>query len=170
VETFNTALDTVVDRLAIAETVARLAASQDTHDWAGLRAVLDDRVHFDLSAHLGVPAGELGAEEFVDHARGVAGGFTATHHSTSNLVIVGLDVGKASCRAHVVAYHHLAAAPDPDDAICVMRGIWELSLRKDDSANWVIERFVVTRTAPLEGNADLFVRTATGMPSSTPLP
>jgi hypothetical protein len=165
----TTALDTVVDRLAIAETVARLAASQDTHDWAGLRSVLDDRVHFDLSAHLGVPAGELDAEEFVDHARGVAGGFTATHHSTSNFVIVGLDAGKATCRAHVVAYHHLAAAPDPDDAVCIMRGIWELSLRKD-GANWVIERFIVTRTAPLEGNADLFIRTATGTSTTPPPP
>ena len=156
-------IDSPVDRLAIAEVVARLAAAQDAGDWAGLRAVVGERIHLDLSGHLGVPAVELSAEEFVGNARRVADGFTVTHHSTSNLIVLGLGDDQASCRAHIVAYHHLIGASDPDDAVCVMRGIWELNLRKS-GADWLIERFTVTRTAPLEGNADLFIRNFTGTP------
>ncbi|MHA6762246.1 nuclear transport factor 2 family protein [Streptacidiphilus sp. PAMC 29251] len=158
------------DRLAVAEAVSRLAAAQDACDWAGLRSLLAERVHLDLSRHLGVPAGEISAEDFVAHARGVADGFTATHHLTANLIIdldldldgaADADADQASCRAHVLAYHHLAAAPDPRDAVCVMRGTWELRLRRT-STRWLIERLTVVRTAPLEGNADLYTRTAVG--------
>jgi hypothetical protein len=148
------------DRLAIAETVTRLAAVQDARDWAGLRPILAERVSLDLSRHLGVPPGKISAEDFVERARVVADGFTATHHVTSNLVI-DLDDDRATCRAHVLAYHHLADAPDPRDAVCVMRGTWELHVRKT-GGRWLIEQLTVVRTAPLEGNADLYTRTATG--------
>ena len=154
--------DSSNDRLAVTEVVARLAAAQDACDWVGLRDVVGERVHLDLSRHLDVPAVELSADQFVENARRAADGFTVTHHSTSNFII-GLDGDLASCRAHVVAYHHLAYASDPDDAVCVMRGIWEISLRKN-GADWLIEQFTIIRTAPLEGNADLFIRNFTGAP------
>lgn len=157
-----TALESPADRLAVAETVARLAAAQDARDWDGLRALLAAHVRFDLSRHLGLPAAESSAEDFVARARSVASGFTATHHLTSNLVVdLHPGTGEATCHAHVLAYHHLADAPDPDDAICVMRGTWTLDLRKTGT-RWLVEQFTVVRTAPLEGNADLYTRTATG--------
>jgi hypothetical protein len=156
----STSTDSALDRLAIAEVVARLAAAQDACDWIGLRDVVSERVHLDLSRHLGAPAAELSAEDFVENARRAADGFTVTHHSTSNLIIA-LDGDQASCRAHIVAYHLLARASDPADAACVMRGIWECGLRKN-GADWRIEQFTIIRTAPLEGNAELFMENFTG--------
>ncbi|QMU69644.1 nuclear transport factor 2 family protein [Streptacidiphilus sp. P02-A3a] len=157
-----TSIGSLADRLAVGEVVARLAAAQDACDWAGLRLLLADRVGLDLSRHLGVPAGEISAEDFVDRARSVAGGFTATHHLTANLVVdLEADADRASCRAHVLAHHHLRDAPDPHDAVCVMHGTWDLLLRRTGT-RWLVEELTVARTAPLEGNADLYTRTATG--------
>lgn len=156
-----TSIESLADRLAIAEVVARLATAQDARDWTRLRTLLADHVRFDLSEHLGLPAGEVSAEDFVQQARGVADGFTATHHIAANLVIELDADDRASCGAHVLAYHHLADAPDPRDATCVMRGTWRVGLRKAGE-RWVIEQLTVVRTAPLEGNADLYMQTATG--------
>jgi SnoaL-like domain len=158
----STSTDSADDRIAVAEVVARLAAAQDACDWDGLRDIVSERVHLDLSRHLDVPAVELSADEFAGNARRAADGFTVTHHSTSN-IIIALDGDQASCHAHIVAYHLLAAATDPNDAVCVMRGTWQLGLRKN-GADWLIEQFTVIRTAPLEGNADLFIRNFTGAP------
>jgi hypothetical protein len=157
-----TGIESLADRLAVGEVVARLAAAQDACDWAGLRLLLADHVSLDLSRHLGVPAGEISAEDFVERARGVATGFTATHHLTANLVVdLDADAERASCRAHVLAYHHLRDAPDPHDAVCVMRGSWDLRLHRTGT-RWLVEQLTVTRTAPLEGNTDLYTRAATG--------
>ncbi|MFI9645534.1 nuclear transport factor 2 family protein [Streptomyces sp. NPDC052040] len=162
--------ESVVDRLAIAETVHRLASSQDAGDWAGLRALLADRVQLDLSRHLGIAARELSAEEFTEQARTVGSGFTATRHTPSNLVIdldgegPGEEPGegargreRAYCHAHIVAFHHLADGSGAHH--CVMRGTWELTLCKT-GGRWLIERFTVVRTAPLEGDPHLYARAA----------
>ncbi|MBY8888935.1 nuclear transport factor 2 family protein [Streptomyces sp. PTM05] len=147
------------DRLAIADAIARLAATQDARDWAGLRGVLADHVRLDLSAHLGTSPVELSAEAFVEKARAVANTFTSTHHMTANLVIE-LSVDQAACRCHVVAYHHFAQAPEPCEAACIMRGTWDVRLHRVGEA-WLIAELTVARTVPLEGNADFYPRTAT---------
>ncbi|MFJ4918842.1 nuclear transport factor 2 family protein [Streptomyces sp. NPDC088725] len=159
-----TTLESLSDQLAIAEAVARLATTQDAHDWAGLRALLTERVHLDLSRHLDVPAVEVSADDFTSRARAVAEGFTVTHHLTSNLVI-DLAGTQATCSAHVLAYHYLADRPAAGTQICVMRGTWDLRMRKTGT-RWLIERIAVTRTAPLEGNAHLYTHAATAKRSS----
>jgi hypothetical protein len=44
---------------------------------------------------------------------------------------VRLSGDRAECRVHVVAYHHVPAAPGVVD-FCTMRGGWQLTLRKLD--------------------------------------
>jgi hypothetical protein len=52
----------------------------------------------------------------------------------------------------MVAYHHF-----PTDGVdfCTMRGYWELSLTRSRDG-WRIDRWAVVRTAPWEGDPDLY--------------
>jgi hypothetical protein len=141
----------ISDRLEIADVVAGLAHAQDDKDWGRFRQLFADRVVLDASSHLGSPPVELSAEELTALAQDVINGFPFTQHLTSNLE-VELDGDRANCRTHTVAYHYF-----PTDGIdfCTMRGHWELSLRRA-SGRWLIEKWAVVRTIPMEGNERLY--------------
>ncbi|MFC9437366.1 nuclear transport factor 2 family protein [Nocardia sp. NPDC057030] len=141
----------LADRVAVTETVARFAWSQDLEDWEGLRAILADTVTLDVSEHLGAPPQELSADDFVVASRAVREGFHSTHHSTSN-VIVEIEGDHANYRSFVVAYHHV-----PAEAVdwLVMRGFWHVDLRRVDK-EWRLRRIRVVRKAPFAGNSELY--------------
>lgn len=50
-----TDINHLAQRVAVTETVARFAWSQDLKDWAGLRAIITDTVTMDVSEHSGTP-------------------------------------------------------------------------------------------------------------------
>ncbi|GAA2832445.1 nuclear transport factor 2 family protein [Crossiella cryophila] len=141
----------LADRVAVAETVARFAWSQDLKDWDDLRAILADTVTMDVSEHLGAPPQELSADDFVAACRTALEGFQSTHHSTSN-VIVELAGDHATCRSFMVAYHHV-----PTDEVdwLVVRAFWHVDLRRVDN-EWRLRRIRVVRKAPFEGNPELY--------------
>ncbi|MFB7718461.1 nuclear transport factor 2 family protein [Nocardia sp. NPDC056100] len=139
------------DRVAVTETVARFAWSQDLEDWDGLRAIVADTVTMDVSEHLGAPPRELSADEFVAACRAVREGFQSTHHSTSN-VIVELEDDHATYRSFVVAHHHVPA--DEVDWL-VVRAFWHIDLQRIDN-EWRIRRIRVVRKAPFAGNPELY--------------
>ncbi|KAA8889488.1 hypothetical protein F3087_11250 [Nocardia colli] len=141
----------LADRVAVTETVARFAWSQDLRDWDGLRATVADTVTLDVSEHLGGPAQELSADDFVVASRAVLEGFHSTHHSTSN-VIVELAGDHATYRSFVVAYHHV-----PTDEVdwLVVRAFWHVDLQRIDN-EWRLRRIRVVRKAPFAGNPELY--------------
>jgi hypothetical protein len=152
------ALEDLVDRMAVADVVAGLAHAQDDRDWTALRGLFADEVVLDLSTHhFGKPPTTMSATDLVDLARGVLAGFDCTHHAASNLV-VHLSGDEAACRAHVVAYHHVPAEPGVVDH-CTMRGYWQLALRRF-GGRWVITRWAVLRTGPWEGSPDVYALAA----------
>lgn len=140
-----------LDHLRITGVVAALAHTQDRKDWAQFRNLFAGRVTLDQSGRSGAPAEDLTAEELTALARTVLEGFACTHHASSNVLIdvTGTD---ATCRAHMVAYHHL---PVPGVNFCIMRGYWQLELTAA-SGRWLIRRWDVVRTAPWDGNPDLY--------------
>lgn len=139
-------------RLDVAEVVARVANAQDDRDWTAFRALFADRVHVDLSRHLGGPPVDLTADELTTGSRAALGGFTSTQHALNN-VVVDLAGDIARCRAGVTAHHHLATESGPEYVL--MQGRWELALRRT-AGRWLVETMVVVRTAPLEGRPDLY--------------
>ncbi|HEX6345600.1 nuclear transport factor 2 family protein [Umezawaea sp.] len=141
----------VEDRVAVADVVARLAHAQDDRDWAALRELFADRVRLDLSGQSGAAPVDLTAGELVAEARSVLEGFDCVHHAPS-VPLVEVDGERATCRVHVVAYHHV-----PTDGVdfCTMRGRWELGLRRDRD-RWLVHRWAVVRTAPWEGSPDVY--------------
>ena len=141
------------DRERIADLMATLAFACDDGDWAQFGRLFTERLHYDSSRHSGSPAADFTSEEFTAMARGVLDGFDCTHHALSNELIT-VDGDEAHCRAHVVAYHHVAAAPGVVD-YCVMRGYCHFGLRRV-RGEWLISSWQVVRTAPLEGSPDVY--------------
>lgn len=139
------------DWIAIVDVVAGLAHAQDDKDWEQFQQLFADPMTLDQSAQSGEPAVTMTAEELTALARRVLEGFPCTHHASSN-PLVEVDDEAATCRTHMVAYHHF-----PNDGVdyCVMRGYWELELIKS-SGRWLIRRWAINRTAPWEGNPDLY--------------
>jgi hypothetical protein len=152
------ALQELADRTAIADVVAGLAHAQDDRDWAALRELFADEVTLDLSTHHhGRPPTTVPAADLVELARTTLAGFDCTHHTATDLV-VRRSGDEAGCRAHVVAYHHVPAAPGVVDH-CTMRGCWQLELRRL-GGRWLIHHWTVLRTAPWEGSPDVYALAA----------
>ena len=141
-----------LEYLHIAGVVAALAHAQDDKDWVRFRELFADRVTLDRSGQSGAPAEDLTADELTAKARTVLEGFASTHHASSNLLVDATSTG-VTCRAHMVAYHHL---PAPGVDFCVMRGYWRLEMIRAPQQPWLIRRWAVMRTAPWEGNPDLY--------------
>jgi len=140
-----------LDWIGVVDVVARLAHAQDTRDWQGFQQLFADPVTLDQSAQSGEPAAIMTAEELAAKARRVLEGFACTHHASSN-PLVEVDGDAATCRTHLVAYHHF-----PADGVdfCTMRGYWQLDLARAGD-RWTIRRWAIIRTAPWEGNPDLY--------------
>ncbi|MDS0134604.1 MULTISPECIES: nuclear transport factor 2 family protein [unclassified Amycolatopsis] len=152
------ALQDLLDRAAIADVVAGLAHAQDDRDWAILRRLFADEVTLDLSTHYhGRPPTTVTADALVELARATLEGFDSTHHTATDLVVQSSG-DDATCRAHVVAYHHVPAEPGVVDH-CTMRGRWELELRKL-GGRWLIHHWTVLRTAPWDGSPDVYALAA----------
>ena len=149
----DAALAALSDRADILSVVSALAHAQDDRDWDRLRGLFADRVQLDMTTVFGSPAIEVEADALLDMARSTLDGFSATHHSTSN-VDVTVDGDAADCRAHVIAYHHVTMDPGVTD-FCTMRGYWKLALRRA-GGRWVIHRWTIVRAAPWEGDPGLY--------------
>ena len=147
----NVSSRAALDWIGVVDTVAGLAHAQDDKDWDRFRQLFSDPVTLDQSAQSGASPVTLTADELTTKARQVLEGFPSTHHASSNpMVRVAEDT--ATCRTHVIAYHHY-----PTDGVdfCTMRGFWDLTLTRSGD-RWVILRWAVVRTAPWEGDPDLY--------------
>jgi hypothetical protein len=139
------------DRAEITDLVAGLAHAQDDKDWPGLGKLFAGRVTLDLSRRSGESAEHLTADQLTAKARAVLEGFDCTHHATSN-VLIATSGDTATCRAHVVAYHQV---PTTGVDFCIMRGYWEMGLVRERTG-WAISTWTIVRTAPWEGDPDVY--------------
>jgi 3-phenylpropionate/cinnamic acid dioxygenase small subunit len=146
-------LAALLDRAEIADLVAGLAHAQDDRDWDTFRQLFADRILLNLTGHLADAPVDMTAEELASMARSTLDGFDATHHATSNVAIT-FDADEARCRVHVIAYHHVPAAPDVVD-FCTMRGFWQLGMRKVDG-RWRIHQWTIVRSGPYEGDPAVY--------------
>jgi hypothetical protein len=83
----------------------------DTLDWAGVRAVLADRLTTDYTSLFGGSVVDQTGDELVEQWQGLLPGFTATQH-----LLGPVQVSGSSVRAHVRATHCL------DDARWIVAG------------------------------------------------
>ena len=146
-------LAALLDRAEIADLVAGLAHAQDDRDWGVFRQLFADRILLNLSGHLADAPVGMTAEELASMARSTLDGFDATHHATSN-VLVTFDADEARCRVHVIAYHHVPAAPGVVD-FCTMRGYWQLGMRKIHG-RWRIHQWSIVRSGPYDGDPAVY--------------
>ncbi|GAB7045106.1 nuclear transport factor 2 family protein [Catenuloplanes indicus] len=145
----------LMDKSLISDAVTTAAIASDDRDWARFRSLLADRVHFDASRHVGGPPTELAAEDFLAGPAAVLSGFDGTQHALSNMLVT-VDGDEAQCRADMVAYHYITE-DDGTLSHVTMRGRWELGLRRV-TGRWLITRWAVIPTAPLDGDAGLYER------------
>lgn len=100
-------LQRLADRAAIVEAVDSVALLADLRDWDRLQALFADEVLVDYTSLRGGEPQRVSAAELVAGWRERLGGLDATQHVVANhLVEVAGD--EATCRAHVLATHHLA--------------------------------------------------------------
>jgi fermentation-respiration switch protein FrsA (DUF1100 family) len=92
----------------ISATVARLLFAVDTLDWAGVRSVLDDRIHTDYTSLFGGAPVTQPAEDLIAAWRGLLPGFDATQHVAGPVLVDVLD-GRATARCAVTGVHRLGA-------------------------------------------------------------
>jgi hypothetical protein len=146
-------LGMLADRLAIADVVTNLAHAQDDKNWAALEWLFASEVHLDMSRQSGGPILDVTPGRLAEMARATLEGFDCTQHFTANLE-TQIDGARARCRAHVIAYHHLATPPGVAD-FCTMRGYWRLHLRKIEG-RWLIAEWAIERAAPWEGDPAVY--------------
>jgi len=91
------------DRAAISDVVHRYATALDTHDWGLLRSIFMDELEMDFSS-IGIPAGQFGAERWVEDARVLFAGFDATQHLSANHVHE-IRGDAATCTSYMRAEH-----------------------------------------------------------------
>ena len=147
------ATQTLLDRLNIADTISAMAYAEDDRDWPRLRSLIADPVHFDISRHLGTPAHDISADEFVKTIRSTLEGFQATHHALSN-VMATVDGDTAHARVSVVAYHYLPTEQGVAD-YCTVRGFMEADLQRAGEG-WVFRKISIVPVAPPEGYPGLY--------------
>ena len=101
----NSSTASTVDKMSIVQLINQFGRALDLRDWKTFRNLFADSVEFDYSA-IGDVAGTLSPDDIVNNARKNFSGFEATQHLITNH-IVEVAGEKASCHAHVRAYHFL---------------------------------------------------------------
>ena len=143
----------LLDRLNIADTFYAMAYAEDDRDWTRLRSLITDPVHLDMSRHLGTPAQDISANNFVSAFRTSLEGFKSTHHTISN-VMATIYGDVAHGRVNVIAYHYLPTEQGVAD-YCTVRGFMEAELQRAGEG-WVFRKLSIIPAAPPEGYPGLY--------------
>lgn len=98
------ALQRLVDRADVSETITRYFTALDHRDWVEMRATLAGTIDLDFSELFGDPRAVLDSDGFVEFARAVLTGFRATQHISPNH-LVHVDGDRAECQAYMYAWH-----------------------------------------------------------------
>lgn len=117
----------LVARQEVIEAIDDLFIATDRKDWAAVRAVLAQRVHFDMSSAGGGPAAELSGAQIADGWKEGLARIEAIHHQGGNYrVRVEGDHAEAFC--YGVAWHFRPVASGRNTRVFV--GSYDFSLQR----------------------------------------
>jgi SnoaL-like domain len=108
---------------AAIQAVTAIFVAADTHDWAGFRSRLADRVRLDWTSLNGGEPAELTGDQVTEAWRTLLSAFDATHHQLGNFLVDEIDDGQARLRFYGTATHVLAVPGQ--------EGRWVLGARYD---------------------------------------
>lgn len=101
--TVDPQLQLLTDRAAISDVLHRYATGLDTRDWTLYRSIFTDEVEMDFSS-IGMAAGRVKADDWVERARVLFAGFDATQHLSANHVH-DIRGDEATCTSYMRAEH-----------------------------------------------------------------
>ena len=136
------ALQMLLDRQAISDTVIRYATGIDMRDWDAYRSCFTDEVDIDFTSFGGGEPQTMRADQWVAGVRAGLSGFEATQHVSTNHVIT-LEGDDATCVSYMQAQHYLPN--DKGDSALTLGGYYTNALIRTASG-WRIRRCHLTVT------------------------
>ncbi len=146
------ALQTLLDRQAISDTVIRYATGIDMRDWEAYRSCFTDEVDIDFTSWGGGEPQTMRGDDWAAGVRAGLSGFSATQHISTNHVIT-LAGDDATCVSYMQAQHYLPNAEG--DNTLTLGGYYTNTLVRTDDG-WRIRRCQLTVTWTT-GNKHIFV-------------
>lgn len=142
-------VQSLLDRVAISETVLGYATGLDRRDWELYRSIFADEIDMDFSS-LGIPAGRVDADQWVEDAKLLFAGFEATQHLSANHVH-DLRGDEATCVSYMQAEHFVREGADLQR--WTIGGYYTNELRRTDRG-WKLHEVTLTVTWQT-GNRDV---------------
>lgn len=130
----------LADRLAVQDTVTRMAVLADRRDWQALTGIFADQVRVDYTALTGGEPGSIAGADLVAGWAGALGGYRATQHLVANH-LVEVDGDTAVATATFQATHYL---PSPHGGpLWTLAGTYRWVLVRDQD-HWKISSVTMT--------------------------
>lgn len=154
------------DRQASIQDITRLlnnmAFAEDILDMALFQScwTSDQPIELDLTGHLSrYEKQHITSKNLAAMVGRALSGFEGTQHALSNIMIDldPNDENQAVARAYVTAYHYLRRDSITRDTKAIMRGLWNVRVRKNQSSGrWEAIGIKVDRFVPIEGDETLY--------------
>ena len=144
------AIQALLDRQSVIDSILRYASGIDMRDWELYRQVFTDEMEVDFTSWSGGSPRKLSADDWVKGVSGLAG-FQATQHTLTNFV-VNVRGDEATAVVYVQAQHYLPN--DKGDSTLTIGGYYTHELVRFPT-DWKIRkaRLTVTWTT---GNRHIF--------------
>ncbi|CRG86119.1 hypothetical protein PISL3812_03122 [Talaromyces islandicus] len=117
-------------------------------------------IELDLTGHLSrYEKQHIASKDLADMVQRALSGFEGTQHALSNFMIDfnPSDENQAVARAYVTAYHYLQRDSTARETKAIMRGLWNVRVRKNLSlGKWEAIGIKVDRFVPIEGDETLY--------------
>jgi hypothetical protein len=148
-------LQEVADRLAVQDTVTRMAVHADRRDWHAFTGIFAGQVSVDYTALIGGAPSSVAGADLVAGWASALGGYQATQHLVANQ-LVEVDGDAATATATFQATHYL---PNPHGGpLWTLGGTYRWELVRDQDG-WKISAITMTPQWA-EGNQQLTVLAA----------
>ena len=163
------------DRIAVERLLYNIAYSQDTLDWKLFVDcwVSQQLLTLDLTSHLEkYGKQQITAPDLAKMSHSALSGFDGTQHTVTNIIVDFHEskgaadqlpspeslVKTATACAYINAYHYLKTSEESSGAQdrVIMRGIWTVPLKLDQSGAWRALGIKVARLVPPEGDVGLY--------------
>ncbi len=131
----------LADRAAISDVLHRYATGLDMRDWTLLRSIFTDEIEMDY-ASIGMRAGRMRADDWVESARVLFAGFDATQHLSANHVH-DIRGDEATCTSYMRAEHFVLNSEGEN--YYTMGGYYTNSLIRT-AAGWKLRGVTLTVT------------------------
>lgn len=143
----------LLNNIAFSEDILDLDLFQSC--WAS-----DQPIDLDLTGHISQYEKQyIASKDLAKMVKRALSGFEGTQHVLSNFTIDfdPNDGNKAVARVYVSAYHYLRRDPTARVTKAIMRGMWNVRMRKNPSSGrWEAIGIKVNRFVPIEGDETLY--------------